>query len=81
MSNTTTAPAASIQLQSVGLVPATPAGELKPGDVTVWNFGFTETILSVVKETAKSVVLEIRSDKEGTVHTRRFLKTRLVATK
>lgn len=69
---------ATIQLQQIGTKQAKPAGDLKAGDVTVWNFGFTETILSVVKETAKTVWLEIRSDKSGTIHTRRLLKTRLV---
>ena len=71
----------SIQLQSVGLVPAIPAGQLETGMVTVWNFGATETLLEKIKETPKTVWFKIRSDASGEEYTRRLSKTRLVATK
>lgn len=69
----------TIQLQSIGHVPAIPAGQLKIGQVTVWNFGSTETIVSKIKETAKTIVFQIRDDKSGNLHQRRLNKTRLVA--
>lgn len=68
---------ATIQLQAIGHAPAKPAGELQAGDVTLWNFGATETIVERTKETAKSVWFTIKCE-SGNQHTRRFLKSRLV---
>lgn len=71
----------TIQLQQIGLQKGIEAGELKIGDVTLWNFGFTATVLEIVKETAKTVVLKCVSDDNGNVHERRFNKTRIVGIK
>lgn len=61
---------------------AIPAGELKPGMVTVWNFGFTETIKKVeTTKSGKSVKCVIVSDETGTEHTRTMRVDRLVAVK
>ena len=39
---------ATIKLQGIyERKTAIPAAELKPGMVTIWNFGFTETVKSV----------------------------------
>ena len=71
----------TIQLQSIGHVKAIQAGQLEIGQVTIWNFGFTSTVVSKIKETAKTVILQIRDDKSGTLYERRFKKTRLVGVK
>lgn len=61
---------------------AIPAGELKPGMVTVWNFGFTETIKKVEPtKSGKSVKCIIVSDETGNEHTRTMRVDRLVAVK
>lgn len=69
----------SIHLQSVGRVPAIPAGDLKPGMRLMWNFGYTSDVVSVTPVGAKSIVVVERSTQTGTESSRRFLKTRLVA--
>lgn len=61
---------------------AIPAGDLKPGMVTVWNFGFTETIKKVeTTKSGKSVKCVIISDETGTEHTRTMRVDRLVGVK
>ncbi len=67
----------TIHLQGIGLVQAKPAAELKPGDVLMWNYGFTCTVLAVLSETAKSIVIQTRC--EGGIFQRRLMKNRLVA--
>jgi len=62
-----------IHLQSIGKTPAIPAGELKTGMTTVWNFGSESKIVEKVKETAKMITFKFESGYE-----RKFLKTRLV---
>jgi len=47
-----------VQIQSVGRVVGKPAGELKPGDVTIWNFGYQHTVQRIVRETKAQVVVE-----------------------
>lgn len=71
----------SMKLQGIrGWIKAKPAGELKPGDVTMWNYGYTETVLSVTpSKTGKTVTVEIVSDQSGMHHTRKFRADRLVA--
>lgn len=61
---------------------AIPAAELKPGMVTVWNFGYTETVKSVEPtKSGKSVRCVIISDESGNEHTRTMRADRLVAVK
>lgn len=74
---------ASIKLQGIhSPQKAIPAGDLKPGMVTVWNFGFTETIKKVeTTKSGKSVKCLIVSDETGTEHTRTMRVDRLVAVK
>ena len=68
----------TIRLQAIGHVNAIPAGDLKVGMTTVWNWGHTEKVIEKVKETAKTVWFTIESE-SGAHLTRKFLKTRLVA--
>lgn len=67
----------TIHLQSYGLCPAKPAGELKAGDVTVWNFGITETLTEVTDVSAQFVAVKL-TDRNGRVFSRRMKKSRLV---
>ena len=68
----------TIHLQGVGNKPAVRAAELEGGDVTMWNYGYTETILGIAKETAKTIVFNIKCNDSGFVGTRRLAKDRLV---
>lgn len=68
----------TLYLQGVGCKAAIRAAELKGGDVTMWNFGYTETILEIAKETAKTIVFNIKCNDSGFVGTRRLMKDRLV---
>lgn len=59
---------------------AIPAVELKPGMVTIWNFGYTETVKSVEPtKSGKSVKCVIISDESGKEYTRTMRNDRLVA--
>lgn len=61
---------------------AIPAADLKPGMVTVWNYGCTETIKSVEPtKSGKSVKCVIISNESGNEHVRTMRNNRLVAVK
>lgn len=68
----------TLHLQGVGIKPAVRAAELESGDVTMWNYGRKETILGIAKETAKTIVFNIKCNDSGYVGTRRLAKDRLV---
>lgn len=74
---------ATVKLQGIyGRKNAIPASELKPGMVTVWNFGFTETVKSVAPtKSGKSVKCIIISDESGKEYTRTMRNDSLVAVK
>jgi len=74
-------PPGTVKLQGVsGWIKAKSAAELKPGDVTMWNYGYTETVLAVVaSKTGKTVSVEISDDKTGNHYTRKMGAARLVA--
>lgn len=67
-----------IHLQGIGKQPAVKASELKVGDTLMWNFGYTSTIIEIVKETAKSITIKTKN-KDNYIGTRRLLKNTLVA--
>lgn len=69
----------SIQLQSIGLVNGTPAGEIKVGTTLLWNFGATSLVKSIIKETNKSIWF-LTETENGNTYNRRFLKTRIIGT-
>ena len=70
----------SIQLQSVGLVKGTRAGEIKIGTTLLWNFGATSVVREITKETKKSIWF-LTETENGNTYNRRFLKTRIIGTK
>ena len=63
-----------VQIQSVGRVAGKPAGELKPGDMTIWNFGYKHAVARIVRETKAQVIVEFDDGWQ-----KRMAKTRLVA--
>ena len=69
----------TIQLQSVGKMPAQPAGNIKAGSKIMWNFGSIYKILEVTKETEKMIFVKTQDIKGGTIYQAKYLKTRLVA--
>ena len=69
----------TIHLQGIGEKPAILAKELKIGDVTIWNYGFTETIIGILKQPPKSIVFQIKSNNTDYIGQRRLYKNTLVA--
>ena len=72
------------RLQGIGIVDAKPAAELKPGDITIWNFGYQHEVLAVeelspkfVRLVTKSVTPDKGQDPDKVWH-RRTAKTFLV---
>lgn len=68
----------TIHLQGIGEKEAVAAQKLKVGDILMWNFGYTSTIIEILKETAKSITIKTKS-KDNYIGTRRLMKTTLVA--
>jgi hypothetical protein len=72
----------SIHLQGIGRYPAIPAGDLKVGDVIVYNQGGTTIVRSKRKVSAKTIEVVVesqgRTDK-GKHYTRQYRVDRLVA--
>lgn len=59
---------------------AIPAGELKPGMITIWNFGYREVIKSIEpSKTGKTLKAIIISEETGKEYMRKMNATRLVA--
>lgn len=69
----------SIHLQGIGRFTAKPAEELKAGDVMVWNFGYTSTVLAAEQRTPKTITVLEKDNGSGKEGTRRFRVGRLVA--
>lgn len=68
-----------IHLQGLyGDLPAVPAGEIKKGDVLVWNFGYKSTVLEVIKRTKAQIILLLKSNDSGNTAERRLGINRLV---
>lgn len=70
-----------IRLQGIGKRQAKKAGEIKVGDVLVWNYGETSTVLEIVKTTPKTIVYRGICNSSNYEYERRLLSTRLVAYK
>lgn len=66
----------TIQLQSIGHVLGTPAGEIKKGDTLMWNFGTTSVVSEILKQTEKTIV--IAESYDGKIYERKLSKKRLV---
>lgn len=69
-----------IYLQGVGRHEAIEAKDLKPGMITVWNYGYKELVKSVeFSKSRKTLIVVIESLPYGKEFTRRFTASRLVA--
>ncbi len=68
----------AIHLQGIGLFTAKPAGELKVGDNTVWNYGST-ALVNTITAKGKSVLVTLKTEDGKVWPERRFLASRLVA--
>lgn len=69
-----------LHLQGIGKIPAIKAKELKPGMITVWNFGYKEKIVDITPtKSGKSIKCTIISMETGKYYTRTFRIDRLVA--
>jgi len=72
----------SIHLQGIGRYPAIPAGDLKVGDVIVYNYGGTSIVRVKKQVSPKTISVAVesqgRSDK-GQVYIRQYRVDRLVA--
>lgn len=69
-----------VRLQGLGLVNGKPAIDFVPGDVMVWNYGYTSTVRRVLKTTAKQVTFEIeyKIGEKTEISSRTLKKTRIV---
>jgi hypothetical protein len=67
----------AVHLQNYGTCPAKQACDLEPGDVIVYNFGSTATVVSVEPVGLKSVSVQVR-DAKGRDSVSRKLITTLV---
>lgn len=70
----------TVHLQGIGKHHAKPAAELQAGDVTVWNYGYTETVLGVERLSPQFVRVASTSERDpDRVFYRKLKLTRLVA--
>ena len=69
----------AMRLQLVGLVLGTPAMNIKKGDSLLWNFGVVSKVERIIKETAKTIVIESSyNNYPNKLYQRRLKKDRLV---
>jgi hypothetical protein len=68
----------TIQLQSIGHVPAIAASEVREGDVRLYNFGHTSLVVKVIEKTAKTLTI-ITCDQNGKYYMSDIRKTSLIA--
>jgi hypothetical protein len=70
----------TIHLQGIGTHHAKPASELQVGDVTVWNQGYTETVLDVMRVSPMFIRIATTSARDpDRVFYRRLKLDRLIA--
>jgi len=67
----------TVHLQALGAVNSKPAGEFKVGEDMMWNFGLKNTIVSVEKETTKTITFSLQGS-DGHLYSRKFNKDRQV---
>lgn len=68
----------AMNLQSVGTVLGTPAGEIKSGDFLMWNFGSVYSVNEILKETQKTIVISTSPKGSDKTYVQRLKKDRLV---
>lgn len=71
----------AMRLQGIGVVEGTPAGQVKPNDIVMWNFGSTEFVLAIEQETQNFITVRIQHlSHDGTlkIGSRKLGKKRLI---
>ena len=69
-----------VQLQGIGKREGQKVGELKIGDVIMWNFGATSTVVDLIPtKSGKSIKCMLKSNQDGIVRDRLMRVDRLVA--
>lgn len=69
----------SIRLQSIGMVKAIPASELKVGMRVAYNFGYTYDVVSIAPKGKQSISVGLVSTKTGEKFNQTMRLTRNVA--
>jgi len=77
---TTTTPFIYVTLIGYGIAPAKPAHDLQVGDVTVWNYGFKETVTAITPKGASMLTITITSQ-NGKTSNRNVKRTTLIGMK
>lgn len=71
----------SVHLQGIGAFRAIPAGQLKPGDITMWNHGSKQTVHSIRAKGASVWIVWKDVGKDGIPNLypeQRYSATRLI---
>ena len=69
-----------IQLYFRKLQEAKAVKELKTGDVIMWNYGYTSTVVDLIpSKTGKTITCLLKSNQDGVVRERKMGAERLVA--
>lgn len=71
----------TVKLQGIyGKLPAKAVKELKIGDIIIWNYGYTSTVVDLVpSKTGKTITCILKSNKDGIVRDRKMGAETLVA--
>lgn len=70
----------TVQIQSIGKRPGKAVKDLKRGDVIMWNFGYTSTVLELIpSKTGKTITAVLHENASGKVVNRKMGANRLVA--
>lgn len=67
-----------IHLQGIGRSRAKPAGEIRVGDITLWNFGMRARVEAIRDASQHFVEADLLHEEDGKVRSRRLKKDRLV---
>jgi len=68
----------AMRLIEIGVVLGTPASDIKAGDLLMWNYGHTSKVNSIIRETAKTLIISVTETKSQKNFERKLHKNRLV---
>ena len=76
-------PSGTVKLQGIpGYLKGTPVKHLRPGDVIMWNYGYTSTVIMVeASRTGKTYTVTLKSSDTGNIGPRKMGAERLVVLK
>lgn len=67
-----------IWLHGIGWTAAVKAADVKPGTVTVWNYGYKDIVKDVIKSKSGKTVDVILVSENGHIGSRKFRSDRLI---